>query len=168
MNGRPRSVVFAPSTAILRLPRKYPCSNSTTWRPSSRSNSQRWRDTSVPRGPEVGLQRQKGRSELENDVLVVAQDDRFRRTRVRLLIHGRLDRFAIADAIAVDRRLTQWLPPHRKKIAERERASVARLDMDDPARVVRVEPTDLASGDADERGHRFDLTADHDGEVRVL
>ena len=40
---------------------------------------------------------------------MVAQNDRFRPTGVRLLLHGRLDRFAIADAIAALQRCEHCL-----------------------------------------------------------
>lgn len=52
--------------------------------------------------PDVWRHRQKRRTELQDDVLVLAKHDRLRRSRVRLLIDGDLDRFAVADAIAVD------------------------------------------------------------------
>ena len=40
--------------------------------------------------------------------------------------------------------------------------------MDDPAGVVRVQPADRRRGDADERRHRLDLTADEDREMSVV
>ena len=43
---------------------------------------------------------QERRAELENDVLMVLEHDRFRCSAVRLLIHRHLDGFAVADTIA--------------------------------------------------------------------
>src|SRR5213593_4488970 len=107
---------------------------------------------SVPRGPDVCADLQNWRAELEHDVLVVLQDERFRRCRVGLLIDGCLDRLAACDALAVDDGLTERLAPHREEVAEGERSVVASFDVDDPARVVCMQPADLRRSYPDEGG----------------
>src|SRR5687767_13763798 len=114
---------------------------------------------SIPRRPDVRRDLDEGRPELENDVLAIAEQDRVGRSGISLLIDRRLDRLASPSTLAVEDRPAERLAPHRKEVAESERPLVAGLDVNDPARVMRVEPADLRRGDADVGGYRTDLTA---------
>ena len=99
---------------------------------------------------------------------MVLEHDRLGGSGVRLLIHGRLDRLAASRTVPVDDGLSQRLTPNGEEVADSERPAVAGLDVDDPGRVVGVEPADLRCRDPDERRHRTQLPADHHREVRVL
>lgn len=69
---------------------------------------------------------------------MIAQRERLGESGDDLLIHPHLDLLRGADGFSVEDPFVQRLTPHPKEVAERQQTVVTGLDVDDPARVVRV------------------------------